>query len=89
MPSEDAERLAVEAMHFIAADTARLLRFFQMTGLTPAVVRENSQDKAILCAFLDHLMGDESLLLAFATNSQCDPSRIAGALRTLEHSNAD
>ncbi|MBX6425837.1 MAG: DUF3572 domain-containing protein [Variibacter sp.] len=78
-----AELLAVEALGFIAADAERLGRFLVLTGLEPATVRTAARDPAFLAAVLDHIVGDEALLLAFARDSGLDPGEIVRGCRIL------
>jgi hypothetical protein len=83
---ERAEAIAAEALSFLAADAARLHRFFALTGLDPAAVRARVGDAELLLAVLEYLANDESLLLVFAASSQVAPERIAEALSLLQAS---
>lgn len=82
--SAGAEYLAIQALAFLAEDTERLERFLTLTGITIDTLRQDAQNPAILSAVLEHLMGDESLLLTFAANNGTDPALVARAHRELE-----
>ena len=78
-PVPDPEDLAIQALTFLAADPERLGRFMAMSGLGPETLRAAAGEPGFLVAVLDHLLSDESLLLAFAANADLAPERIAGA----------
>jgi hypothetical protein len=66
-PSHDeAEALALMSLTFLAEDPMRLGRFLSLTGISPEELRQAADAPPTLIAVLDHLMGDESLLLMFA-----------------------
>jgi hypothetical protein len=66
---ETAELLAIQALAFIAQEPERLNGFLSVTG--------------ILGGVLEHMLGDESLLIAFAEAAGIDPAEIARARQTL------
>jgi hypothetical protein len=76
---EAAEAMAVDALVFLAADEDRLDRFLALTGLAAGNLRELSGSPGFLAGVLDHLMGDERLLVAFAEEHRLDPTTIARA----------
>jgi hypothetical protein len=80
---ESAESLAIEALAFLAGDAERLGRFLALTGIQPDTIRQAARDPAFLAAVLDHLAGDESLLLDFARESGREPGEILRAATTL------
>ncbi|MFL6796921.1 MAG: DUF3572 domain-containing protein [Xanthobacteraceae bacterium] len=83
-----AETIAIAALHFIAADAPRLESFLDCTGLTTQSIREAADTPHFLLGVLDHLAGDERLLLAFAAESELDPGaviRARAALRGCRH----
>lgn len=75
----DAETLAVAAFSFIAAEPERLDTFLSLTGLTPETVRTAAHAPGFLPAVLDHLIGNEALLLEFAAEHGTDPAAIPAA----------
>lgn len=81
--TEEAEILAINALGFLAADGERLQRFMDLSGLDVAALRAGATNPAFLGGLLDHLLGDESLLLIFAEEQQVRPERIAELRRKL------
>lgn len=79
-----AEILAVQGLGFLAEDPARLSRFLTLTGLTPEDVRAQAHAHPFQMAVLEHILGDESLLLTFAANASVAPETIAPALMKLQ-----
>ena len=56
---EAGRSLAVSGLAFIAADSDRLSRFLNLTGLGPHNLRTAAADPAFLDSVLDYLVGDE------------------------------
>jgi Protein of unknown function (DUF3572) len=81
---ETAEDIAAQGLAFLAEEPERLLRFLALTGLEPAEIRAQAQSPQFLAAVLEHLAGDESLLLVFAANASVAPETIAAALAQLQ-----
>ena len=80
---EAAELLAVQALGFIAEDPARLAGFLNATGLEAAAVRQAARQPGFLVGVLEHMLADESLLIAFADSAGIDPAAIARARAAL------
>jgi hypothetical protein len=78
-----AESLAIEGLAFLAAERTRIERFLALSGLEPDTLRAAAASSEFLVAILDHLTGEEDLLLAFATNRGLDPSAVAAARHVL------
>lgn len=81
--SDEAEVTALQALAFLAADSERLQRFMDLSGLDLAAIRTGANEPAFLGGILDHLLADESLLLVFAADHQLKPERIADLRRKL------
>jgi hypothetical protein len=81
---EAAEALAIQGLAFLAEEPARIQRFFLVTGLEPAEIRDRAGTPELLSAVLEHLAGDESLLLVFAASRNIAPESIGLALRALQ-----
>ena len=81
--SEWAQTLAIEALGFLASDMERLEPFLSLTGIDISNLRRVAAQASFLVAVLDHLAGDESLLLAFAANGGHNPADIERARQTL------
>jgi hypothetical protein len=83
-PSQEAaEMLAIQALAFIAEEPERLNGFLSVTGIPLESIREAASEPGFLAGVLDHMLGEESLLLAFADSAGIDPEAIAGARRAL------
>ena len=71
--------LAIAALSFIAGEPERLGRFLALTGVGPESIRAAAREPDFLLGVLDHLAGDETLLLAFASAHGVDPAEVARA----------
>jgi hypothetical protein len=74
-----AEELAVAALSFIAAEPERLGRFLALTGMASDSIRAAAREPQFLVGVLDHVAGEEQLLLAFAAENQLDPEAVMRA----------
>ena len=81
--------LAVDVLGWIVADEDRLFPFLNATGLSPETVRASLSDPAFLAGVLDHVMGDEGVLLACAKGLDIKPERIAAAWGRLSPRGSD
>lgn len=79
----DAEAIAVEVLHFLAAEKSRLDRFLELSGVTVGELRKAAAEPFFLAGLLDHLSSDEDLLLSFAAHAGRKAETIAEACRTL------
>jgi hypothetical protein len=79
MHGESAEAIAIQALSFLAEDAERLGRFLALTGISPAEIRKIAREPGFLAAVLDHLAGNEPLLLRFAAQVNRAPAEIAAA----------
>jgi hypothetical protein len=80
---EAAEMLAIQALGFIAAEPERLDAFLGATGLTLERLRESATQPDFLAGVLEHMLADESLLLAFADSAAINPTAVARARNAL------
>jgi len=76
---EAASEFAVAALTFIAADDERLGTFLALSGIGPESLRTAAGSPGFLCGVLDHVAGDEALLIAFAEHSDIDPGDVVRA----------
>jgi hypothetical protein len=83
MKRDQAETVALQGLAFVAADEDRMSRFMALTGLGPDDLRERITDPAFLGGVLDHLLGYEPDLLAFAEEAAIDPALIMRARTAL------
>jgi len=79
----DCESIAIKALGFLAGDTERAGRFLAITGIAPENLRIIAQEPAFLLAVLDHLLGDEPLLISFAAHNGLSPESVARARQKL------
>jgi hypothetical protein len=75
--------LAQEALIWLADRPEELGRFLALTGTDPAGLRARADDPALLGAVLDHLLGTDALVLAFAAEGAVDPALVARARAAL------
>jgi hypothetical protein len=80
---EAAEHLAIQALTFIGSDAAELGRFLALTGIGPAELRAAAHEPGFLVGVLDHVLGYEPLLLAFAKDADIAPTAVAQAREAL------
>jgi hypothetical protein len=80
---EAAETLAIQALAFIAEEPERMAAFLSVTGIAPDAIRATAREPDFLAGVLEHMLGDESLLIAFAEAAGIDPAGIARARRAL------
>lgn len=82
-PVPPPETIAARALGYLAAEPERLGGFLALSGLDPSTVRTAARDPGFLPAVLDHLLGDEDLLIAFAEAEGLPPEAVAQARRAL------
>jgi len=80
--AQDAEVIALKALGFLASEPERLRRFMDLSGLSLDAIRAGAGkgDAGFLAGVLDHLLGDQTLLLLFAEAEGVTPDHI-GRLR--------
>lgn len=71
-----AEEIGLQALVFVTGEPMRLARFLADTGLSPQELRQSAGEPAMLAAILEHLLGNESELLVFATEAGIDPQAV-------------
>jgi Protein of unknown function (DUF3572) len=84
MSVDEAEALAAVALSALAEDPARLTRFMADTGLSPQELAARAGDRDVLTAVLEHVAGDESLLLVVTANARAKPEAVMHALHLLQ-----
>src|ERR1700733_5917541 len=80
---EAAEMVAIQALAFIAEEPERMGAFLSVTGIAPDASRAAAREPDFLAGVLEHMLGDESLLIAFADSAGIDPAGIARARHAL------
>jgi hypothetical protein len=77
------ELLAIQALSFLGEDPERLGRFLALTGIGPADIRTAAQEPGFLAGVLDHVAGDQRLLVAFSAHAGIDPAEVDKARRAI------
>lgn len=80
---EQAEKIAIRALTFLASEPDHLAKFMNITGMEPDDIASNASSAFFQAALLEHLMRDETLLLTFCGNENIDPALIAPAHQVL------
>jgi len=80
---EFSRSLAASALAFVAAEPERLQRFLNLTGLGPQNLRDAAGDPAFHGSVLEYMLGDEELLVRFATESELRPETVGLAHQAL------
>ena len=75
--------LAIQALAFIAEEPATLGRFLDTTGIAAEQIRAASRQPGFLAGVLEHMLGNENLLLAFAQSAGIDPGEVVRASSVL------
>lgn len=83
MTTDQAERVAIDILAFLAGDQVRLNRFMAMSGIEAGQLRQAAREPAFLAGVLAHVAGDERTLIDFAAASGHSPDAAATALRVL------
>lgn len=78
-----ASALAVQVLTWLAEEPERLVRFLDVTGLTPNSIRGAAAEPHFLASVLEYLLQDERLLVAFASNAGVAPTDVERARHTL------
>jgi hypothetical protein len=78
-PREPAEDLAVAGFAFLAADSRRLGRFLEFSGLEVAALRAATREPDFLAGVLDHICAEEEVLIAFAAEAGIAPHAVVAA----------
>jgi hypothetical protein len=80
---ERAKTLAVEALAFIAEEPQSLARFLDASGIEAGQIRAAARAPGFLAGVLEHMLADETLLLAFADRAGIDPAEVGRAAHAL------
>ncbi|WP_442756484.1 DUF3572 family protein [Methylocystis sp. JAN1] len=78
-----AAELALRALAFLARDEERVARFLALTGLDAGDLRDLLGDHGFHLAVLDHVAGDEAMLLEFVASESLPPESVGRARRAL------
>jgi hypothetical protein len=75
--------MAIQALTFIGEQPERLAGFLAATGIEAGQIRAAAGQEGFLAGVLDHMLGDENLLVAFAASAGIDPAAIGRARSAL------
>lgn len=78
-PAQDPATIALGALGWVLADSARAERLLALTGLTADALRAGLGDPAILGAVVEFLAAHEPDLVAAAEALGIEPGELAGA----------
>lgn len=81
--SSNAEAIALQMLGFLASDESRLESFLNLTGIAPQELRQLATDPQFLGGVMDHLLADQSSLLAFCEDAGITPESVLRARRHL------
>lgn len=73
----DPHTLGLQALAWLASDEERLVRFLNLSGLTPRGLRATATQPESLGAVLDYLLAWEPLLMSFSAEHGVAPEIIA------------
>jgi hypothetical protein len=73
---EQAQELAVCALNYLAQDEDRLNAFLTSTGLAVDNLREAAGSPQFFAALLDHVTGDDALVLGVAAEANVPPESV-------------
>ncbi|MBX9925112.1 MAG: DUF3572 domain-containing protein [Hyphomicrobiaceae bacterium] len=71
-----AEEIAIDGLSFLAGSADQMGRFLSLTGVGPSDLASALDDPALLAAVLEHIIGDEPLLLELSANRNVPPDDI-------------
>jgi hypothetical protein len=80
---DEAERIAISGLAFLAGDPEILSRFLALSGVDLGHLRAAAAEPGFLGGVLAFIAGDEKCLLAFAESSGHAPEAVAGAFHRL------
>ena len=80
---DDAEAIALRGLAFLAQSPDRLLPFLDESGVAAEDLAQRAMDDDVQISVLDWLLGNESLLLVFASDSAIAPDSILPARHVL------
>src|ERR1700684_4670863 len=85
LAKEAAEILGIQALGFIGEEPERLAGFLHSSGLAIEQIRDAAREARFLVGVLEHMLADESLLLAFAAGAGVDRAAIGQARARPRH----
>lgn len=77
------QALALRALAYLAAEPDRMGAFMGQCGIDSAEIRQRAGEPEFLGFVLDHLLGDDSLVIDFAEGEGIDPASVMQARMAL------
>src|SRR3989442_775189 len=74
-----AEKLAIQALSYLAGEPERLGHFLAATGIGPEAIRKAAAAPAFLAGVLDFVASDERVLIAVAEHAGLAPQEVEHA----------
>lgn len=84
LTEEEAERLAIRALTFLAEEPEELGRFLALAGIGPESLRDAASEPGFLAGVLEYFMASEPLLLVFCSRENVRPTLFAAARYLLD-----
>jgi uncharacterized protein DUF3572 len=81
-----AAAISLKVLAFLAQNSQRLARFLNLTGVEPAALRTLALEREFQSAVLEHMLGDENMVIEFCAIEAIDPAIPAAALQVLSPS---
>lgn len=81
--SEQAQRIAIAGLGFIAADDKLLQRFLAISGIEPDQIRAAAGEPGFLAGVLGFIAAHEPTLLEFSDHSGIPPQSVMKAIEAL------
>ena len=78
-PALDPEFIAIQALTFIAGHPEHAERFLALSGIGFGDLRQAAADPGFLLGVMDHVVGDEPLLLLVAAEAGVTPEALVQA----------
>ena len=80
---DEAEKVAIAALAFVANDPVLLPRFLSLTGIEVSQIRAAASERGFLAGVLQFIRAHEPTLAAFCDSAGFSPNDVAVALRAL------
>jgi hypothetical protein len=73
---ENVQAMAVEILTFLSEEPERLVRFFDLSGVSVETLRQVADTAGFRASLFDFIGSDEAMLLAFAARFDHDPAEV-------------
>ena len=80
---DDAERIAIGGLAYLAERPEALSRFLALAGIGPTTLRSAAADPNFLAGVIDHFLGNDALLADYAETAGFSPAQMAEVRRLL------